>query len=128
MKLTSALLLCLLFTGCHHQNQQNEALKKFIPFTNGHKAIIISCNKCGCVIQALNDAYKKDSSTIAGYSIYGDSTCLGDLLPGIRIINTPQLLLDSMSTQWHNMLLIKNNQVQVIKTEDADQLARKLKD
>jgi hypothetical protein len=130
MKYINILLIIFYLQGCGKDSNKAE-LEKFEKLSENKNAIIISCNKCGCIINALNDVYAKSPGLVKSYNIYGDSACLQGLDRNIIYINLQQQAIDSISTQFHNLIIVKKEEnhcsCRMINTNEAENLSRFLK-
>ena len=122
------LLVCLLVSCTAKSNLQFNFAKHI-----GQKdCIVISCLKCNCILDELNRIHKKDSALLARYDIFADSDCVIQLLPTIKIIPIEQKTLDSISTEFYNMVIIRhrsdnNFSATMIETKDAENIEKYLK-
>lgn len=127
MKYNRFFLFTFFLFGCKHSAEVEE-FKEFSKFATEKNAIIISCNKCDCIISSLNSIFLKNNSLLQSYTIYGDSSCLHGLNKGIEVVNTNQSTLDSISTDFHNLLIIKKESskysIKMVNTNDAKDIYR----
>src|SRR4051794_6937455 len=121
MKLIS--LFAILLLGCNHSNNRFDSFHSLINNSTTSKAIIISCIHCNCIINDLNSLIVKKDPLIKEFIFYGDTACLKDLLIKDKIIYISQAKLDSISTDFYNMLIYNKNRYgnvfKMVKTEES---------
>jgi len=118
------LILGLILFSCN-QYEKKDKFKMFNFLSKKKTTLIISCIKCNCIIEELNNIFKTgvDTTTL---QIYGDSTCLSSLNSKIRFTQLNQQIIDSLSTDFYNVLIITktpvNRTYNVISTNESSKL------
>jgi hypothetical protein len=95
--------------GCSSIKNQHEKYKGFASLYNNKTTILISCIKCDCIIDELNLIYEKDSAVFKNIDIIMDTSCKANLNKKLIPQFIPQSKIDSISTDFYNMLIIKKD-------------------
>jgi uncharacterized protein YvpB len=111
--------------GCNKARQ----FSGFLEIVKGSihkKAIIVSCIRCGCTIDDLNNLIDKNDPIVVSYDFYGDTTCLNKFKLRNKVNHTPQAKLDSISVDFYNLLIYNKakygDKLKMIRTEDSENL------
>jgi hypothetical protein len=127
MKLISLTYIIFLFS-CNSIKNQYEKYKGFATLYKNKTTVLISCIKCNCIIDELNIIYDKDSTVFNDLDVLMDTTCKVNLNKKISINYIPQSKIDSISTDFYNMLIIKkDNKIYNIETKESSKLYSFLK-
>jgi hypothetical protein len=94
------------------------------------KTVIISCIKCQCIIDELNDYAASNRIDTSVMAIFGDTACLKGLSGKVPLRHLPQSYIDSCSTDFYNALVITNRKGsmgrKIVATKDASNLNKYL--
>ncbi len=101
--------------GCHRKS----TLEDNLPVSS--KGIIISCIRCGCMVEVLNN-YLKMPLNDNEIKIYGDQNCFPEIA-GLNFIRLSQRQMDSLYKSNFNIVLFKKERnsinYRVIQTNEA---------
>ncbi len=131
MKLIKILSFFIVLNSCNSKKSSPE-LTNFNYLAVNPKSIIVSCNKCGCVIDELNKYFGINNFDTTVYKLYGDTSCLSSLSKKIQVSHIDQHILDSISINFYNLLIItKRNEnsysQKMVTTDEATNLSKYLK-
>lgn len=124
----SSILVSIFLISCNQK--LNKEYQKFDFLVKADKTIILSCTNCSCIINELNrfaESHKINSKELI---IYGDTSCIYGLNNKISINYLSQSSIDSISTTFYNMLLIKRSgkkyTYKIIETKNSNLLTKYL--
>ncbi len=124
MKLIS--LSILLVLSCNRNNNNFDSFSKIPESSSCSKAIVISCIRCSCIIEDLNSLISKKDSLLNEYTFFGDTSCLETFLLKNEVIHIGQSSLDSISTDFYNILIYNKNKhgnkLKMIKTAESEKI------
>ena len=99
---------------------------------NEKPLLFIACVRCGCMIDALNKIFKKDSTLLGKFVIYADTSCIRNIIFRKKVNHSSQTLLDSVYDENYSVILFKkqNNSIKhyLIKTEESTKMSKILAD
>ncbi len=125
-----------LLIGCKTSNKftkiikinQNQAAK----IINDKPVLIMSCIKCGCFIDVINDFEIKNPTLFNSYAFLTDKTCVSGLKNVERFQQLNKATLDSLFEENYNVILVKrkNNDFEslLIETEGSKKFEKILLD
>jgi len=124
------LIICVIVTSCKSKSSK-ESFKNFNFLALKKTTLVISCIKCDCILDQLNKIYPNGIDT--NYvQIFADTNCTGILSKKILVNFISQGKIDSLSTEFHNMLIIKKRGDQfthlVVKTSESEKLETLISD
>jgi hypothetical protein len=106
-----AFLSYMPFFACSIKNQVNEdkifynggVLEKYMV---ADKIILVTCTRCGCFVDAINNLKNEDYKYVSSFPILADSNCNRLNIPSHYI---HRKVIDSISTDLYNIVLIKRS-------------------
>ncbi len=123
-------ILIVSILSCNHVN--NKSFSGFKKYAENKSSIIISCVKCGCVTDELNKISEQNPKLLKEYDIYIDSTCKANLDKNIKTQQISQKTIDSISTEFYNILILKKKdkdvEIQNLKSKDITKLENLMKE
>lgn len=121
------LLPALLLFSCQLSQKNKAPITQFNHLAVKEKTFIISCVKCQCIIDELNNYSARNNLDTNRYTIYGDTSCLSSLSKTYRIRHLPQQYIDSCSIDFYNMLILTKKEdkihTRMISTDEADKIS-----
>jgi hypothetical protein len=121
-------LLCL--SACQSRNSYDD-FAGLAQQMGEQKLIVVACMRCGCIIEELTHIHKTNPALLQSYTILGDTNCLAPLKGFTDIHHFSQQQQDSVSVDFHNMLIYNGdkskNRVTLVKTEESDRMADMLR-
>jgi hypothetical protein len=104
-------LTSLSFFGCARKNSGNaekvfyskDALTQHMV---ADKIILVTCTRCGCFVDALNNLASDDYEYISTFPVLNDTNCNRLKIPNHYI---DRKAIDSISTDLYNVVLIKRS-------------------
>ena len=131
LQLINIIIVFFIVTACNSSSKQKITVKEFDHLVSKKKTVIISCIKCQCIIDELNNYATKNKIDNNEIMIYGDTTCLKTLSKNIPINHLPQSYIDSCSTEFYNVLIITKHanvlEHKIVTTKEAVNLSEYLK-
>lgn len=126
MRLKNSLFISVFFFLSCGSGKKMDKIESFFRDKNSSRAILISCIKCKCIIDELNRISGSNSDLLSRYEIYGDPTCLQDLHINNRVKPIMQSSIDSISTDFYNLVIYNQGRVTMVKTEKAELIEKYL--
>lgn len=118
MKFFCIVLFSLILVSCSDGKESFDQFRTLLN-KNESKAIVISCIRCGCVIEDINRILRDKPEALNDYTFLADTTCTKKFVAQVNIRHVPHALMDSLSLDFYNILIIKHEQVKIIKTEES---------
>jgi hypothetical protein len=121
MKLISVLTAAI-FLSCGSNHSDASRLNALIN-DDAPRKIIISCIRCGCVDDEINNILSNTPARINTYKIYCDTLCKGSIDSRVKMIDIRQQWLDSLMPDFYNIMIIKDGRSRMLTTEEVKQLS-----
>jgi hypothetical protein len=125
MKWINSFIILLLF-GISCTSGTMKTIENFFVKKNCNKGILISCIKCACIIQELNKIATSNPGLLQGYQVYGDPACLTEFIIKDKIFPLQQSSIDSISTEFYNLVIYNNGKLTMVKTENVAKMKKYL--
>lgn len=105
LKLINAAAVICLLTACKQSKPLPASVQNFNSFPGTDITLFVSCNKCDCIITALNDYFAKHPFNKQRFTLYGDTICLKHLTKNVPVTFLSQKAIDSCSMDFYNLLV-----------------------
>jgi hypothetical protein len=124
MKLIKYLPLILIVACTKKETVSFEGFRVLAAEQKAERIIVISCIRCGCVIDEMNLILRKDATAFNNYLVLADSNCTQHFIKPVPFRHIPQSRLDSISMDFYNLLIINGpaKEVKLLTTEDSQHL------
>jgi hypothetical protein len=105
-KISKSLITVFLFIGCKAKAPvlSIDQTVASTYFNAERRIIVLSCVRCRCFVDALNNAWKTDSDYLKSVAVYADTTCTKLVFP---VKHISQSNIDNLSSDLYNVILLK---------------------
>ena len=115
------IIFFFLISSCNKKTEKIDT-NIFNYYINSNKAIVLSCIKCGCIMDFVKNK-SQDFVAKYGVKLYADFSC-NDKSDINGFLNIQQNIIDSIYDRNYNLLLFRkvNDRVQmrVLRTEESE--------
>lgn len=120
------MVVTLTFLACTNNPDLNKLSTKY----KADKVIIVSCYRCACIDEELNEIFATDSNLIKDYTILADTNCYKKSQRKFDVSFIAQAAIDSLYQENYNLLIFnptKNGgKVVITKTSDVKKIKQLL--